>query len=75
MIFSFEREVPFVRRYSWYRGKTNYQPSVASTESVNISWGVMLMPFIQKPFAIIDKHIIVDAQLDGVTFDERVKIK
>ncbi len=59
------REPPFIRRYWWYRGKTNYQPPVEHREcSGNEFWGWadLLLPQMSIPFKRIDAKDIVAVQ-------------
>ena len=50
----------FIRRYYWYKGKTNYRPPVVNVEYGNFD-GVKL-PLISKPFKSIDTKEFVSVQ-------------
>ena len=62
MIFEYPmRDFPFIRRYYWYRGKTNYQPRREFLE-YNWDWKGVTIPSIKLPFKPIDVKEFVSIQ-------------
>ena len=52
----------FIRRYSWYRGKTNYRPRPEFLESNWGKWKAMRMPFMKVQFKPINAKEFVTVQ-------------
>jgi hypothetical protein len=57
----FEINQPFIRRYYWYRGKTNYRPPVVVNRECG-GWSGINLPLVSKSFKSIDKKEFVTVQ-------------
>jgi len=57
----FEINQPFIRRYYWYRGKTNYRPPIVLNRECG-GWGGFRLPLISKPFKSINAKEFVSVQ-------------